>query len=177
MHELQDHIHSQYVTLTYDEKHLPKNGSLTDKNSPGGDDLTNFIKRLRKDFPPKSIRHFSCGEYGESCGICGQNRINCERLNHHKFERTIGRPHYHSILYGLRLDDREFYTVHNGNKLYTSNYLTEKWGKGNVLIGDVTFESCAYVARYILKKVTGEKAEEHYYIEHDHADRDWETEV
>lgn len=163
MHELQSHIHSQYVTLTYNDKSLPENGSL-DK-----DHLQLFYKKLRKNFPPKSIRHFSCGEYGESCGICHHNRDDCERNNHHKFERIIGRPHYHAIIYGLKLNDRNYYTNHNGNNLYTSKYLNKVWSHGNVIIGDVTFESCAYVARYILKKITGESADAHYYIQSDPA--------
>lgn len=33
---------------------------------------------------------------------------------------------------------------------------------GAVIIGEVTFESAAYVARYVTKKITGKKSEEHY---------------
>ena len=41
MHEAQEHPENSYVTLTYDEDHLPENGSLTKTAIP------EFIKRLR----------------------------------------------------------------------------------------------------------------------------------
>jgi len=50
----------------------------------------------------------------------------------------------------------------NGAFLFASQKLNETWGNGFALIGDVTFESAAYVARYVTKKVTGEAAAEHY---------------
>lgn len=50
--------------------------------------------------------------------------------------------------------------------LYTSKELDEMWGLGHCYIGQATFESAAYVARYCLKKVTGKDAL-HYYNEID----------
>ena len=47
-------------------------------------------------------------------------------------------------------------------RLYTSAILNELWSFGFSTIGDVTFESAAYVARYVMKKITGDKAESHY---------------
>lgn len=53
----------------------------------------------------------------------------------------------------------------SGFPLYTSKTLVNLWGLGeNVSIGDVNFESAAYVARYITKKVTGPGADGHYEI-------------
>ena len=49
-----------------------------------------------------------------------------------------------------------------GHALYTSKIIDETWGLGRCWIGDVSFESAAYVARYIVKKVTGERAEAYY---------------
>lgn len=133
MHEKDMHEDSCFITLTYDDDHLPKDGSLNLKH------FQDFFKRLRKKCG-SGIRFFHCGEYGE----------------------TTHRPHYHAIIFGFDFTDRQFHTVSNGNRLYISSSLTSLWSLGHCLIGDVTFESCAYVARYIMKKVTGELAEAHY---------------
>lgn len=133
MNELQDHNGSLFITLTYNDKNLPKNKSLCPQH------LTNFFKRLRKSYS-KPLRHYSCGEYGDS----------------------TARPHYHAIIFGLELKDLEYYTHNNGNNLYNSSYMDKTWSHGTVIIGNVTFESCAYVARYILKKVTGKDSWQSY---------------
>lgn len=122
-----------FVTLTYDDSHVPPGGTLVKK------DYQDFMKRLRHHFPQK-IRYFQCGEYGE----------------------TTHRPHYHACLFNMDFPDKEFYTERQGVRLYFSPMLQDVWGKGFCTIGDVTFESAAYVARYIMKKVTGDDAEEHY---------------
>lgn len=83
------------------------------------------------------FRFIHCGEYGDE----------------------NGRPHYHALLFGLDFsDDRVVWKKnHRGERLYRSQVLEETWGKGHCLIGDVSFESAAYVARYVNKKVTGSK--------------------
>nr|QJB20087.1 MAG: replication initiator protein [Microvirus sp.] len=134
VHEAQFHEQSCFITLTYNDEHLPKNKSLVK------DDFQRFMKRLRKYFAPQDVRYFHCGEYGE----------------------TILRPHYHAILFGVDFDDKVLFKVVNGVRVFTSQKLEKIWGKGFVTIGDVTFESAAYVARYVLKKITGDKAAEHY---------------
>lgn len=99
------------------------------------------MKRLRKNLSPTLIRHFACGEYGEK----------------------LGRPHYHACIFGYDFPDRQLYEInHRGDKLYTSATLDLAWGKGLATIGELTFESAAYVARYVTKKVTGDRAIEHY---------------
>lgn len=133
MHEASLHDESTFVTLTYAPKHLPPGGTLVLR------DWQLFAKRLRAD-ANKKIPHFMCGEYGE----------------------TNGRPHYHACLFGLELDDQVLDKVVHGNSLYTSQHLDNLWGKGITRAGAVTFESAAYVARYIMKKVNGELAEAHY---------------
>ena len=102
-------------------------------------DFVLFIKRLRKKFGI-GIRYFHCGEYGE------------------KFLR----PHHHACIFNFDFPDKKLWSVKHGNRLYTSESLDELWGYGYCIIGDVTFDSAAYVARYILKKVTGNMAESHY---------------
>lgn len=133
MHEKQFHTHASFLTLTYDDKHLPAYGSLCKR------DFQLFLKRMRKRYG--ALRYFHCGEYGE----------------------TSKRPHYHAILYGVQFRDRTFHTRNpQGQTIYRSQALDDLWGHGHCLIGEVSFESAAYVARYILKKVTGEPAAEHY---------------
>lgn len=133
LHESQLHQANQYVTLTYSDEHLPSDGGLHYPH------FQKFMRRLRKEFG--RVRFYMCGEYGEK----------------------LGRPHYHAILFGLHLPDLEYFRhTESGDQLYTSDSLTEVWGKGHVSVGAVTFESAAYVARYVMKKVTGPRAEEHY---------------
>jgi len=134
MHEAQLHDKNCFITLTYSDYHLPANGSLVKR------DFQLFMKRLRKRFGTK-IRFYHCGEYGEK----------------HK------RPHYHACLFGLDFEDKQLWSTRRGVRLYTSKTLLDLWeNKGHVTIGEVTFESAAYVARYIMKKVNGDRAEDHY---------------
>lgn len=99
-----------------------------------------FMKRLRKSIHPKRIKFFHCGEYGE--------------LNQ--------RPHYHALLFGHDFDDKVLYKTHNDQRYYVSEKLNILWPFGFSIIGDVTFESAAYVARYQLKKITGKNSDQHY---------------
>jgi len=133
IHEAQMHRDNCFITLTYAPEHLPKNGGLQLHH------FQKFMKRLRKKYG-SGIRFFHCGEYGEQ----------------------FGRPHYHACLFGFDFPDKVLHTIINGFKLYRSRSLEELWPFGFATIGSVTFESSAYVARYILKKVTGEAATLHY---------------
>lgn len=136
MHETQLHEDSHFLTLTYDQAHLPPNGSLQPKH------LQDFLKRLRFHSPGHTLRYFACGEYGDQ----------------------LGRPHYHAILWGLPLSDKICYA----GDLSISPFVNTVWGHGNVMIGNVTFQSAGYVARYALKKVRGTPAviKEHYGDKH-----------
>lgn len=135
VHEASLHDENCFITLTYDNEHLPPDGSLK------VEDFQKFMKRLRKHFNGERIRYYHCGEYGD-------------RTN---------RPHYHALLFGIDFRDKSLFRISpSGEKLYRSPTLERLWPFGYSTIGNVTFESAAYVARYIMKKVTGEKAEEHY---------------
>jgi hypothetical protein len=137
VHEAQMHEKSCFITLTFNDE------SLFARENPYSLDKTEyqrFMKRLRKKYG-KQVRFFHCGEYGD------KNK----------------RPHYHAILFGVDFDhDRKLWSNKDGIKLFTSESLEKLWPYGFCTIGQVTFESCAYVARYIMKKQTGEKAEDHY---------------
>lgn len=125
---------NSFITLTYSDDHLPANGSLYPEH------FTLFMKKLRHESRNK-IRYYMCGEYGEK----------------------FGRPHYHACLFNYDFPDKVPDSEnHMGQKLYTSELLSKLWPYGRHAIGDVTFQSAAYVARYIMKKINGGQAEEHY---------------
>lgn len=132
MHEAQLHEENCFLTLTYDDEHLPEHGSLDKEAFP------RFMKRLRKT--GINARYFHCGEYGEN---------------------TM-RPHYHACLFGHAFPDKTKWAVRNGNPVWRSTTLERLWPYGNSEIGSLTFESAAYVARYVTKKVTGRDADTHY---------------
>lgn len=139
MHESQEHELSAFLTLTYSDLDLPKSGSLVPEHT------TNFMKRLRfhhdQGNPGAKIKFFLCGEYGD----------------------TLGRPHYHAIIFGLDFaDKRKAGKGSKGDQLYSSEKLESIWTHGKCWIGKVTPASANYVARYVLKKITGEKADDHY---------------
>lgn len=138
MHEASLYEDNCFVTLTYDNDHLPKDGTLV------LEDFQKFMKRLRKRFPGQKIRYYHCGEYGEK----------------------FARPHYHVILFNLDFPDKKEVQEENylGDKYYVSEILGSLWTSGISRIGQVSFESAAYVARYVTKKVNGERAEDHYSI-------------
>ncbi len=79
MHEAQLHENNCFITLTYDNTHLPSDGSLHYK------DFQLFIKRLRKKFGNTRIRYYMAGEYGEN----------------------FGRPHFHACIFGHDFHDKK----------------------------------------------------------------------
>jgi hypothetical protein len=122
VHEASLYDDNCFITLTYDDEHLPKDFSVNKKH------LQNFWKEIRND--GHKFRYFACGEYGD--------------LSH--------RPHYHAIMFNFDFPDKELWKISQDNRLYVSEYLNAKWRKGYAVIGDVTFDSAAYVARYVMKK-------------------------
>lgn len=127
------HDESCFLTLTYSDEFLPPYGSLDRRAFPL------FMKRLRSKLGCR-VRYFHCGEYGE---------------------RTR-RPHYHALLFGVGFDDRYRWATRCGRPAWRSDVLESLWTLGASEIGAVSFESAAYVARYVCKKVTGVGAERHY---------------
>lgn len=72
------------------------------------------------------------------------------------------RPHYHALLFNHDFMDKTKWAFRNNNTIYRSKSLEKLWPYGLSEIGNVTFQSAAYVARYVMKKITGEQAKEHY---------------
>lgn len=122
--------HNCFVTLTYDQEHLPDDGFLVPS------DLQKFLKRLRRAIADRrpgiasdstaSVRYISCGEYGE----------------------TTLRPHYHILLFNCSFTDGK--TV--GKDLVESPACGKLWLHGGHRIGSLTGASANYVAQYTVKK-------------------------
>ncbi|QCQ84791.1 replication initiator protein [Blackfly microvirus SF02] len=125
MHEARYHPSNCFLTLTYDDQHLPQDYGLDLRH------FQLFMKRLRKSLPNK-IRFYACGEYGD--------------LN--------GRPHYHAIMFNYDPNDRVLHSrSESGELIYSSASLCGLWGHGFATTQDVTRKACAYVARYVTKKI------------------------
>ena len=125
--EATQHEESQFVTLTYDDQHLPEDWSLDPVH------LQLFMKRLREKYDGQ-IRFMASGEYGGK----------------------TSRPHYHAILFGLGLADRKLYSKNKyGDPIYTSQWLDDIWKMGETKTADVTQSTCRYVVGYSLKDPKG----------------------
>lgn len=120
-----------FVTLTYDPEHLPPGGTLVKK------ELSDFIKRLRRHWEYaygfQGIRFYACGEYGSQ----------------------YMRPHYHVIFFNLPVNDLVFAKREKGHVTWTSKTVTDIWSRGIVTFNECNWHTCAYVARYMLKKKKG----------------------
>lgn len=145
-----------FVTLTYNENHVPVDYTIDPETGEAKPvmtlrkrDLQLFMKRLRKRFGD-NIRFLGCGEYGS----------------------TTFRPHYHLVLFGLDLEDLKTDRQIRGCTYYTSDSLERVWSVnigsnrvpvydniGFCLVSDVTWQTCAYVARYVTKKLKGPAAQ------------------
>jgi len=123
-----------FLTLTYDDKNLPRDSKGQATLDP--EDLKLFLHRFRKRILPRKLRFYAVGEYG------GQSL----------------RPHYHLIAYGWPGCQRGQTTkTYNDDQPCCSScqMLVETWGKGQVFQGTFTEQSAAYVAAYSCKKITG----------------------
>lgn len=128
--ELTNWKHNCFLTLTYDDTHLPEGGHLRPR------DLQKFIKRLRRGLDrqdtailsdPGGIRYLASGEYGE----------------------TTLRPHFHLLLFNCNFADKH----RVAKNLEESPALMKYWKKGAHRIGELTGASANYVAQYSLKKL------------------------
>lgn len=128
MHEAQMHSHNMFLTLTYADEHLPPDYGVHVRV------WQLFMKRLRKSLGVNKLRFFACGEYGDKSQ----------------------RPHYHALIFGYQFPDLVTYALNRGNKIYTSKSLDKVWPYGLATIGDVNYQTAAYVARYVMKKQNGD---------------------
>lgn len=133
VHESLLHERNCFVTLTYDDEHLPNDGGLDVRH------WQLFAKRLRKAIGP--FRFYHCGEYGEK----------------------TRRPHYHALLFGQDLAGDWMLLRHqNGSDVYTSRLLQQTWGLGEASIDHLNYSTAEYVTRYCMKKLNGNLGAETY---------------
>lgn len=143
-HEAQLHEHNAFVTLTYDDAHLPHVNE--DEDQPvtlRKQDFVTFMKRLRKhradnynrerktkkDSPIPVTKFLQAAEYG-----------------------SLGRPHHHAIIFGWWPTDATPWKKSGEHMLFRSPTLEQLWPHGYSSVGHVTAASAAYVAQYTLKK-------------------------
>lgn len=139
MNESRLHRHNWFLTLTYDDAHLPRLDGEPPLPTLRPRDMVLFLKRLRKAHP--GLRYYQCGEYGD----------------------TTKRPHHHAIIFNLHLGDLAQLTrARNSHTLYDSATIRGAWKNGHISVGAVTYETAAYVAAYVTKKITGPLAADHY---------------
>lgn len=168
MHEASLKDDNCFITLTFNDENLDPALSLQKR------DFQLFMKRLRKEVVPDcpitqdeafddpdlkkfrkdwydefGIRYFHAGEYGEE----------------------FGRPHHHAILFGFDFPDKQPKATRRGFTYYESDLLSKLWSDpktgesyGFHEITSVSFETCAYVARYVCKKINGSAAADHYSV-------------
>jgi len=151
-HEASLYLHNSFITLTYNNAHLPKittdgQPCLHPKGTLRKRDFQLFMKRLRENIndsdTPHKIKFYHCGEYGDE----------------------FGRPHYHACLFNHHFDDKKL--IPGKSNLYYSKSLQDAWSIkkqpiGMVSVGDLTFESAAYTAGYLQKKINGKQKKHHY---------------
>lgn len=145
------HQCTMFLTLTYNDLYVPHSsyvddltGEVKDVLTLNPDDFTKFIKRLRRyysrEYGKDGLRFYGCGEYGSN---------------------TL-RPHYHVIVFGLELNDLVFLkNTGTGNAIYESSFLSKCWKKGFITASESNFDTCAYTARYVVKKRKGKDADEY----------------
>lgn len=191
VHEASLWQNNAYITLTFNSQ------TLGDRNTLDRRDFQLFIKKLRKHHAgmeqnkdgKSPIRYYQAGEYGTVCWQCGKS-IKYHGKAKHKFQPSLGRPHYHACLFNFDFEDKYYWCTRRGNRLYRSETLERLWshkitkgakndykpediferaGKlyaknGFATIGEVNFRSAAYIARYVTKKIWGERAAGHYRV-------------
>lgn len=125
-------LSSYFVTLTYNDEHLPGYWPDDDREFGSLDpaETTDFLKRLRRRVGDR-IRYFYCGEYG------GRS----------------DRPHYHFAMFGASFLDRDQVGERHGSPVFHSDMLRSSWPFGNHEITTLNFGACAYVAGYVNKKI------------------------
>jgi len=130
------HEQNSFLTLTYHDENLPADGSV----DPEEHRL--FIMRFRNTYRRKfgkELRFYAVGEYGE---------------------KTM-RPHYHYALFGYPHCMYRGATYTNQKfqpcQCPSCKFVSDIWGKGHILLGELTQDSAQYIAGYVTKKLTSDK--------------------
>lgn len=140
-----------FVTLTYNDEHLKmiREELSADEFYATVDqkDMKRFMHDLRQKMKrdkhqEDGIRFMGCAEYGDQ-GL---------------------RPHMHIILFNCKLPLESFYKprILNDNTYYQNHIIEACWKKGLSNISEATWNTIAYTARYITKKIKGKDAQAIY---------------
>lgn len=153
------HKHTWFITLTYRDECLvygSKGFPTVEKDA-----ISCFIRKLRDKLGHDTlIRYFGCAEYGEGKG-----------------DRQGFNPHYHIIVFGPNLDDLTIdmpdmskdllpsgkYPIfrrqnRDGDFVMFSQTIYDCWKKGKIEVEEASWNCCAYVSRYVVKKQFGRDA-------------------
>lgn len=127
--EMQRSTSAAFLTLTYDDYHLPRIDEyvegyeyLIGKPTLNKRDIQLFIKRLRKKqkkITNDKIKYYAVGEYG---GI-------------------TKRPHYHFIAFNI------------APSLLFENPIDDIWQKGNSQVDECNIRTIQYVTKYVMKSL------------------------
>lgn len=148
--EAEGYEFNYFLTLTYDDKHVPKGydvdvdtGEVSEVNVLVKKDLQRFLKRLRERFKRKyghdGIRYFGCGEYGSQ----------------------TQRPHFHIILFNCPFSHLKQLKKGSSGLYFTDDDIAATWKKGYHMISPMSWANCAYTARYVMKKQVGKSLKRH----------------
>lgn len=139
VHEASMHEVSCFGTLTYADEFYPADGN------PSKADFKLFIRRLRDAHPGFVIRYLACGEFGGK----------------------LWRAHFHFLLFGYGFPDRQVWSRSPSGALrYKSAELETLWPYGLSEVSDFTPQSAGYTVGYVMKKIGGDDAAEHYVRPH-----------
>ncbi len=157
IHEAAMHLDNSWATLTYRDpsacteeqfknRHfIPRDFSLVPSH------VSDFIRSLRDRNKDHKIRYFYCGEYG------AENQ----------------RPHYHICIFNHAFHDQYLWKDDQGVYTYTSEELQKHWPWGFTTVSELNLQTAAYTAGYILDKITGKKADDHYLRCDEHGEAYW----
>ena len=197
MHESKTHQHNSFLTLTYSDENLvqkywtgeyytrgPRAGEKAYSGNLNYRDFQLFMKKLIKKTnspPPQrgagaggilTTRSTPQSAHDAPQTAAARRALNSSNVRFYmagEYGTQYGRPHFHACLFGATFNDLKYLgRTPSGSKLWRSSTLEQLWPHGFSSVGELTFESAAYVARYVMKKITGTKAKTHYEkVDHD----------
>lgn len=173
-----------FLTLTYDDEHIPmsaysdpETGELAGRcNTLARRDVQLFLMRLRKAFPESVIRFFGCGEYGPET-IRPHYHMIVFNLPLQDLTPVPGAVIPNTQYYWSLAVQKAWSIYHRGYPKYGDGSITplamdlgppfmeaqyngREYGYyepiGRVVVAEVNWQTCAYVARYCTKKMTGQ---------------------
>jgi len=155
VHEAMNWEANCFITLTFNDDCL--NSERTLKKA----DFQLFMKRLRKNY--KGLESIEVDVTDPSTGeVTAETRWPIRYYHCGEYGSDFKRPHHHACLFNFTFPDLVLWDIRDGVRLYRSKVLEKLWPFGYCTVGEVTWQSAAYVARYVMKKMTGSRAADHY---------------